>query len=214
MSFDDLSAHMGRVTRTVTDLERDGKPARRITLKRGYDATPEDLWDAITNPDRLPRWFAPVSGAFEPGGRYQVEGNAGGTITRCDPPRALDLTWEFGGDVSWVEARIAAEGADSRLTLSHIAVIDDHHWPTYGPGAAGVGWDLALVGLSDHVSDPDADRIDEAELAASSEGKALILDVSRAWGRAAIAAGEDTADAEAAARRTAAFYMGDEAAQV
>ena len=47
------------------------------------------LWDACTNAERIPRWFLPVSGDLRLGGRYQLEGNAGGTIERCDPPRSL-----------------------------------------------------------------------------------------------------------------------------
>lgn len=43
----------------------------------------EDLWDEVTNPDRIPHWFMPVSGDLEPGGRHQLEGNAGGVIEIC-----------------------------------------------------------------------------------------------------------------------------------
>ena len=84
-------------------MERDGRPARAVTLSRGYATSVEDLWDAVTNPERIPRWFLPVSGELEPGGRYQLEGNAGGLITACEPRSHLALTWEFGEDLSWVE---------------------------------------------------------------------------------------------------------------
>lgn len=57
----DFAAHLGAVTRTVGELTRDGKPARKVTLARTYDTTPTDLWNAITDPDRLSRWFVPVS---------------------------------------------------------------------------------------------------------------------------------------------------------
>jgi hypothetical protein len=62
-------AYLGAVTRTVTVLEREGKPARNVTLERLYDTTADDLWDAVTNPERLPRWFLPVSGELKLGGR-------------------------------------------------------------------------------------------------------------------------------------------------
>lgn len=211
----DFGAHLGAITRSVANLERDGKPARGVTLERAYDTTSDDLWDAVTNPERLPRWFLPVSGELELGGRYQLEGNASGTITDCDPPRWFSLTWEFGGQMSWVEVSVTPDGeARSRLTLCHIALLDDEFWPTYGPGAAGVGWDLGLVGLAKHLSDPDPDRsaaedFDEEAFATSPEGKAIIADLSADWGRAAVEAGEDPAQAEAAAKRTAAFYTGE-----
>lgn len=209
MKFD-FDAYLGSVARTVSTLERDGKPSRAVTLERSYNTTIEDLWDAVTNPERLPRWFLPISGDLKLGGRYQLEGNASGTIRECDPPGFVSLTWEFGGEVSWLEVRIAKDGdAQSRLTLSHICPVDDY-WRQYGPGAAGVGWDLGLIGLAFHLLQPDADRFDEETFAAASEGKAFIAGSSEDWGRAAVAAGEDPRLAEAAVTQTTAFYTGEQ----
>ena len=95
-----VESHLGAVDRTVSSLERDGQAARAVTLARSYATTVEDLWDAVTKAERIGRWFLPVSGDLELGGRYQLEGNAGGTITHCERPSFLALTWEFGGDVS------------------------------------------------------------------------------------------------------------------
>lgn len=208
MDFD-FTSSLNAMTRTVSETERDGKPARAVTLSRTYRTSVDDLWDAATNPERLPRWFLPVTGDLEPGGRYQLEGNAGGTIEQCDPPSFLALTWEFGEAVSWVEVRLAAEGeGHSRLTLTHIAPVNEF-WEQYGPGAAGVGWDLGLASLAHHTDSPGAPPMDENELAASPEGKAFIRECCKAWGRAAVAAGEDEQQATAAAERTAAFYTGE-----
>ena len=42
-----------------------------IILKSGIgDAAIDDVWDACTNPERIPRWFLPVSGDLRLGGRY------------------------------------------------------------------------------------------------------------------------------------------------
>ena len=206
----DFDTHLGAVTRTVSEIERQGKPARNVTLERSYDTTADDLWDALTNPERLPRWFLPVSGELKLEGRYQFEGNAGGTITDCVPPRFVSATWEFGGGTSWVEVRITPEeSARSRLALSHICPVDDH-WRKYGPGAVGVGWELGLCGLAAHLLDASSNRMDEDALTASIEGKAFIASISEDWRRAAVAAGENPARAEAAARLTTAFYTGEE----
>jgi uncharacterized protein YndB with AHSA1/START domain len=87
----------GAALRRVENREHLGKPALVGVAIHIYDTTVEDLWEATTTPERLARWFLPVEGDLKLGGRYQLKGNAGGTITRCDPPEALDLTWEFGG---------------------------------------------------------------------------------------------------------------------
>lgn len=195
--------------RSVAQLEVNGKPARAVTLARHYATPPDDLWDALTNRERLPRWFLPVSGELVEGGHYQLEGNAGGTIRVCEAPHRLDLTWEFGGGVSWVEVQLAAESGGTRLTLTHTAYADEH-WEQYGPGAAGIGWDLGWLSLAIHLT-PSAEPLDEATLTNSPEGKALIARCGEAWGEAAIRAGESPDAARAAARQTIAFYCGEEA---
>ena len=210
MDFD-VEGHLGAVERSTSSLERDGRPARAVTLSRSYATTVEDLWDAVTNGERIPRWFLPISGDLEPGGRYQSEGNAGGVIATCRRPSSFALTWEFGGDVSWVEVHLADEDAGrARLTLTHTAHLSEH-WDEYGPGATGVGWELGLMGLALHLTQPAEAKLDEAAFGASPDGKALITGSSEGWEQAAGAAGTNPAAARAAARRTTAFYTGESA---
>ncbi len=210
MGFD-FESHLGAVERSVSSLERDGLPAGAVTLSRSYATTVEDLWDAVTNGERIPRWFLPVSGELELGGRYQLEGNAGGVIAACERPSHFALTWEFGEDTSWVEVRFSDDGVRrARLTLTHTAHLSEH-WGDYGPGAVGVGWELALMGLAIHLTKPTEPMPDEAALATSPDGKAFIAGSSEGWAQAAVAAGTDPDGARAAARRTTAFYTGESA---
>lgn len=210
MSFD-LQAHLGTVTRAVRDLEHQGRPAKAVLASRVYDTDIHDLWDALTNPERIPRWFMPVSGTLELGGHYQLEGNASGTITGCEPPAHLALTWENRGDVSWVTVRLSATEHGTRLDLEHLAHVPEEFWSQFGPGAVGVGWDLGLLGLARHVLDPTADVAAEGagEWATSPEALAFYAALAEAWGEAAIAGGSPEAEAKAAAERTRAFYSGE-----
>ena len=207
MDFD-VASHLGAVERSVSSLERDGQTARAVTLARSYATTLEDLWDAATSAERIPRWFLPISGELELGGRYQLEGNAGGVITACEPLSNFALTWEFG-DVSWVEVRFSNDGAErARMSLTHTALLSEH-WDTYGPGAVGVGWEMGLLGMELHLTQPNTPKPDPAEFAMSPDGKALLTGSSEAWAQAAVAAGEAPDAAHAAARRTTAFYTGE-----
>ena len=199
---------LGAVERTVSSLERDGQPARAVSLARTYATTVEDLWDAVTSPERIARWFLPVTGDLELGGRYQLAGNAGGTITRCERPSLVALTWEFGGEVSWVEVRLADAGAGTaRLALTHTALLTDR-WLEFGPGAVGVGWEMGLLGMELHLTRPREPKIDHETFHTTPEGKALLTGSSEGWHRAAIAAGTEAEVARAAAKRTTAFYTG------
>ena len=92
----DLIDELHAVTRRVGDATPPAGDAKVVSLARTYRTDPDDLWDALTNPERIPRWFLPVSGDLRLGGTYQLEGNAGGEIRVCEAPRHLQLTWVFG----------------------------------------------------------------------------------------------------------------------
>ena len=53
----DPVAYVGAVVREVAVREQDGKPARAVIATRSYDTDIADLWDALTNAERIPRWF-------------------------------------------------------------------------------------------------------------------------------------------------------------
>lgn len=206
----DVPAMIGAVVREVAVREQDGRPARAVIATRAYDTTVDDLWEAITNPERIPRWFLPVTGELKLGGRYQLQGNAGGTITACEPPRRLSLTWEFAGQTSWVNVALSEAGDGAQLELEHVAHVDNDHWKQFGPGAVGIGWELSLIGLALHLEsgvavDPEA----FAAWSASPDGRALMAASGTAWGEAHAASGEDAETARASAARTVAFYTGE-----
>lgn len=203
---------LGAEFRRFENREYEGKPARVVVGTRTYDTDRKDLWDALTNPERLPRWFLPIEGDLKLGGRYQLQGNAGGTIRRCEPPQALDLTWEFAGNMSWVTVRLQPERQKTLLTLEHIvhASDADEHWAKFGPGAVGVGWDLSFLGLGLYL-EGDGGPLDRDAVngwMASDAGKAFMLTSAEAWADAHIAGGEQPDVARGMAERTKAAYTG------
>jgi uncharacterized protein YndB with AHSA1/START domain len=208
----DVVHQISSVDRRVGSRTLEAGEARTITISRVYDTPPEDLWDACTNPERITRWFLPISGDLREGGRYAFEGNASGTIERCDPPHRIDATWEYGGETSWVELRLTPEpDGRTRFALAHIAHVDDERWAQFGPGAVGIGWDHGLLGLALHIAG-GADRPDRAEVEAwqaSDDGRRFVRLASERWTGASIAAGTDAAEAQAAGTRVADAYTGE-----
>lgn len=203
--MNDLIAELERVRRSVASENAPDGPVHVVELRRTYDAPAEDVWDACTNPERIPRWFLPVSGDLRLGGRFQLEGNAGGEITECEPPRRLAVTWEFGGDASLVTLDLAPGGGGATELLLRHAVGDNDHWATYGPGATGVGWDLTLLGLAQYVR-TGALSVDPETFLTSPEAVAFMRRSAAGWGAAHAAAGTRTEIADEAAARTSAFY--------
>jgi uncharacterized protein YndB with AHSA1/START domain len=203
----DVDHQISAVQRRVGTRVLEAGEARVVTVSQTYDAPPDDVWDACTNPERLPRWFLPVSGDLRVGGHYQLEGNASGTVLSCDPPRAFTATWEFAGDVTWVELRLTPAGDGTRFELDHIAHVDDERWAEFGPGAVGIGWDLTLLGLAAHLSTGAANDADKVTAwMVSDEGRRFMTMSSDLWYDADVAAGADPAAARPAADRTTAAY--------
>jgi uncharacterized protein YndB with AHSA1/START domain len=198
------AVHRQTGTRPVGDRE-----AKTVLLRRDYAAQVTDVWDALTDGERISRWFLPVTGDLKLGGHYQLKGNAGGEIVACEPPRLLRVTWVMGeqaeGDLSEVEVRLTPDGDRTRFELEHAATVPPEFWDQFGPGAVGVGWDGALLGLALHletgegVSDPDA-------WSASEEGRSFFTRSAEAWGDAHEAAGASSEDAAAATAATTSFY--------
>ena len=169
-----------------------------VTLGRTYDADVEDVWDALTSPERLPRWFYPVTGDLTVGGDFQLEGNAGGQVLACDRPALLRVT--FGSPDSVVDVRLAAEGERTTLELVHTVPL-----AMAGSGAGalfvGPGWDGALLGLGlflrgEAVGDP-----------LEAAGSPVVVEFNRGsidrWTLAVERSGTATAQEIAAAREAA-----------
>jgi uncharacterized protein YndB with AHSA1/START domain len=209
----DIVHEIDAVQRAVGSGRITAGEGRTIRLERSFDAPIEDVWDALTDQERISRWFMPVTGDYRVGGRFQLEGNAGGKILACDPPRRFRVTWAYGEvtspeQISELEVRLTSAGAESTtLALEHTAIVPDELWGQFGPGAVGVGWDQGLLGLSIHLrGDPPADR---AAWPLSPEGREFSALSSAAWGAANEAAGADPAAAAMGVANTTAFYAPD-----
>jgi uncharacterized protein YndB with AHSA1/START domain len=192
----DMVEELAAIHRNV--VRDDGSDTVSVTLTRTYDADTEDVWDALTNPERLPRWFYPVSGDLKVGGSFQFEGNAGGEIRRCDRPTWLQVT--FGGPDSFLDVRLAETGDRTTVELTHTVPL-----PMAGSGAGalfvGPGWDGALLGLGIHlrglsVGDP-LEAANSPEVIEFNRGS-----ISR-WTEAVESSGTATAEEIAGAREVA-----------
>lgn len=207
----DVDHQINAVARTVGKRTIDAGEAHVVTIKQAYDTDQNDLWDAVTNIERIPRWLMPISGELKVGGTYQLHGNANGTILTCDPPKSFTATWEYGGNTSWIEVNVAGRGADrAELVIEHIAVVGDEMSLQFGPGAVGIGWDSMVLGLALHLStreaiDPDFGQ----QWVATDEGRRFLALSNEAWYRANVDSGADPATAREAADRCLRAYYGE-----
>ncbi|MEV0648512.1 SRPBCC family protein [Phytomonospora sp. NPDC050363] len=204
----DVDKQISAVSRRLGNRTHEAGELLEMTVSQAYDTDAADLWECVTDAERIQRWFLPVSGDLRVGGKYQLEGNASGTVESCDPPHTFTATWEFGGGVSWIEVSVTAEGdGRSRFTLVHLARVEEELWDLYGPGAVGVGWDGSFMGLGMHLATGAANDATEVEAwSGTEEGKRFTKLSSDAWCEASIAHGTDPDKARAAAEKTREFY--------
>ncbi|MET0812703.1 MAG: SRPBCC domain-containing protein [Microbacterium sp.] len=213
----DVIAQVAAVSRAIRTEGAADDTLRVQTLTQEYPSPIEDVWDAVTSSDRIPRWFLPITGDLRLGGRYQLEGNAGGEVLECSPPADgaahYRVTWEYGGGVSWLVVRVRAADEDhSVVELEHTARAADippGFWEQFGPGATGVGWDGGMLGLFLHLTTGD-ERNPEAlpEWPFTEEGRSFYRAAADAWAAAHIASGGDPEGAHAGADATYGFYTG------
>ncbi len=203
---------VGLIIRSISHRQHDGKPAIVLVATRSYNQKREDVWDALTNAERIPKWFLPITGDLRAGGNYQLKGNASGKIVVCEPPGRLKLTWGMQGQDSWVNLSLtAANGGGTELSLEHIAHIPQEMWEQYGPGATGIGWDLSMFGLEQHfAASPVVVPETADEWMASKEGKEFVLLSSDAWRQVSVQSGTGKEAAKAAAENVTRFYLGED----
>ena len=128
----------------------DGKGA--VRMQDRYDTDVEDLWAALTDPERLARWIGEVEGDLRVGGefraRFVTSGWEGtGRVEVCEPPhRWLVRTWDAeDGEEHTIEATLAPEGDQTVL------VIEERGMPLDQLAAYGAGVQVHVEDLDAHV---------------------------------------------------------------
>jgi uncharacterized protein YndB with AHSA1/START domain len=139
--------------------------ARVAVFTRTYPTTVEDLWDACTNPDRLKRWYVPVTGDLRLGGTFRQVNMGSGTIVECDAPRRLKLS--LGGGADEIEVRLTpgAEAGTADLEIQHATTFDSHEFggQTYDAiFCMGGGYYPRLRALDMHLRGTLPDEYDSA----------------------------------------------------
>ncbi len=122
-----------------------------VRMEDVYDTGSADLWSTLTEPERLSRWIAEVTGDLQPGGRFHARFTSGweghGRIDVCEPRRQLLATMSPGAhDETVIEATLADESGKTRL------VIEERGLPLDNVSAYGAGWHAHMEDLAVHLS--------------------------------------------------------------
>jgi uncharacterized protein YndB with AHSA1/START domain len=93
------------------------------------EAPPEEVWEALTDPEQLEEWFAnEVEFDLERGGvfRWDDGDERHAVVEEAEPERRLALRWwdPYGPEVSEVTFTIEAVPAGTRLVVTETASCD------------------------------------------------------------------------------------------
>lgn len=135
-----------------------------VHLERLLDAPRDRVWALWTDPERLGRWLAPVErGVPGPGAtfvlRMEADRTATCTVERWEPPRLLELAWDYSGEgPSRFRLELRAEHGGTRLLIDHDRL------DAADPVEYGAGWHAHLELLAAHLAGAQAPAFDEVFL--------------------------------------------------
>jgi uncharacterized protein YndB with AHSA1/START domain len=138
-----------------------------------YPTDIDDLWSAISEPERLKRWLVEIDGDTAIGGSFTARFTSGwegnGRVDVCDAPRRLVVTmFEDESDQTVTEAILTTEGSGTRLTIEERGLPLDEY------AGHGSGWQAHIEDLALYLAGrPTTNWIDRVrELSPTYRGMA------------------------------------------
>jgi uncharacterized protein YndB with AHSA1/START domain len=132
-----------------------------LTITRQFNAPPELVWKAWTDPDAMREWIHPGEGFttpvvewdLRPGGRYRIvmraptgeEFTTSGIFEIIEPPRRISYTWTWTSTpdrVALVTVTFTAKGGGTELRLTHAGLVDETDRQNHEGG-----WSNSLIAL-------------------------------------------------------------------
>ncbi len=135
-----------------------------ITLSRTVNAAPPHVYRAFTNRTMIQSWFCDAAlSHVQPGGAVMFAWNnvdyaVVGQFTALETPHHIAFSWQGIGEpaVSQVEIQLTAEGAGTRVDLTHRELAEDGPYP---PDMYHANWAEGLDNLAYFVESGNDLRI-------------------------------------------------------
>jgi uncharacterized protein YndB with AHSA1/START domain len=139
---------------------RQDADGRAVRFERRYEAAPEELWAAWTEPDRIARWLgAAVDGEVAPGSAFTLvwgadaDSRVGIAVRELKPPVLLEWEWTINGEPpTLLRVELAPAGTGTVLLLNHSRL------PFAQVVGLSAGWHDFLDGLPAGVGGMDDEK--------------------------------------------------------
>ncbi len=156
-----MTGGTGPTVRILGSL-RSADGAGVVRIEDRYDTPVDDLWEALTDPDRLARWYGQVGGDLRVGGEFRTYVAADdiesiGRIEECEPPHRLLVTtreteesYQRGQGVppfdEAIDVTLTTDGEQTNL------VIEVRGMPLDKIAFYGAGWQILAERLGAHIA--------------------------------------------------------------
>ncbi len=136
---------------TITGKLRIDDGRGTVHMEGLYDTDIEDLWSAITEPERVARWIGVVDGDLTPGGLFHATFTSTWDgmlrVESCERPHRLLLVSEPGTpEEAVIEAKLSVEGDKTRLVVEERGFTLDEY------AEHGAGWQAHLEDLASSLA--------------------------------------------------------------
>ncbi len=130
----------------LAEVRADGDGAG-LRYERRYDATPDEVWAAFTDPGSIRRWlFAKAIVEPRAGGLFELRWGADaarGEVLVWEPPHVFEASWDESNVESVLRVEISPAGNGALLVLDHRGLTRPSAIGT------GAGWHAHLAALGD-----------------------------------------------------------------
>ena len=119
-----------------------------ISCEQFVGHPPARVWEALTQPELLARWWAPGDIRAEVGHRFDMDmgpwGRQACTVRDVEPERLLRFSFGEGGLDTTVTFELVPEGSGTRLLLHHEGFDLDNPVGRRARDGMGQGWPTVL----------------------------------------------------------------------
>jgi uncharacterized protein YndB with AHSA1/START domain len=135
-------------------MEKTNLSSRSIEKELFVKATPERVFQALTEKEAIESWFMKTAEVdLRPGGAIRFYWGPDvfnvGKILILEPPHRLSYTWEaLSPSVTTVNFELTAENDGTHLHLIHTGIGEGKDWDDYYTSRSG-GWNVHLKNLTD-----------------------------------------------------------------
>jgi uncharacterized protein YndB with AHSA1/START domain len=134
-----------------------------VRIEHRYDTDVDDLWSAITDPDRLARWHGQIEGDLRPGGEFRLylaadDIDSTGRIDACEPPQRLVVTTRETEESYRKGQGVPPFDAVKEITLTPdgeqtVLVLEVRGMPLDKIAFFGAGWQIHAENLAAYLAD-------------------------------------------------------------